>query len=136
MYRAAGGSKDEIKFGRTPLSLAACLGETESTRTMMNVFGRVLSSKQQARRQAPLLRKQPESYFSNIECGEKEKVDTSIQVALVSSLFLGWRDSKSEITAEDDNTHPLNRLSSSLTLFKKGVLLDEASFALLKSSIA
>jgi ankyrin repeat protein len=104
-------------------SIAASRGDATILGILIDAYQYQSQERRLARRQDPKLQKQPETYFRTIEETETLKFRTSLNDALVLSLWLGWRNSRFDC------------LQASLTLFKKGTLLKDTGFARIKRSI-
>ena len=77
----------------SPLSAAvrAADVDVEAVRCMMNVYSACLRDTKQQRRDDPIRQSLPESYFQLLEEKEDELVYSSVDAAIVSSLFLLWK---------------------------------------------
>jgi hypothetical protein len=104
-------------------SIAASRGDATMLGILIDAYRYQSQERRLARRQDPKLQKQPGTYFRTIEETEVLKFRTSLNDALVRSLWLGWRNSRFDC------------LQASLTLFKKGTLLKDTGFARIKRSI-
>eukprot|EP00804_Cyclotella_cryptica_P023811 CCRYP_011188-RA/>CCRYP_011188-RA protein AED:0.01 eAED:0.01 QI:82/1/1/1/1/1/3/535/1451 len=80
-----------VRHGVTPLTVAVCSYDVEGVKTMLTSYALALPSIRSSRRSDPLLRSQPESYFQTLEKREDDVVDSSLQSALVNSLFQWWK---------------------------------------------
>ena len=78
----------------TPLSAAVRAGDVEAVRCMITTYFHSKSELIKLRRNDPLLRSQPESYFVLLEEKEDDLVRSSVDTALVTSLFLLWQTAR------------------------------------------
>mmetsp|Transcript_23160 Transcript_23160/g.39588 ORF Transcript_23160/g.39588 Transcript_23160/m.39588 type:complete len:668 (-) Transcript_23160:1430-3433(-) len=76
----------------TPLSAAARAANSEVVRCMLDCYSSALRGFKTQRRNDPLLRSQPESYFRLLEEREDDAVYSSADSAIVTSLFLLWQE--------------------------------------------
>ena len=88
-YIASHELKDTLED--TPLVAAVRAANTEAIRCMMSTYSNSLREAKQQRRSDPVLKSQPESYFRVLEEKEDDIVNTSIDTALVVSLFFLWK---------------------------------------------
>lgn len=78
----------------TPLLAAVRAADAEAVRCMITAYSSFLASLKRLRRNDPLLRPQPESYFRRLEDQEDVAVYSYVDTALVTSLFLLWQSSQ------------------------------------------
>lgn len=78
-----------------PLSAAVRAADADAVRVMIDTYSNSLAELKSVRRKDPLLRSQPESYFQLLEEKEDDKVYSSVDAALVTSLFLLWQENSS-----------------------------------------
>ena len=71
-----------------PLTAAVRTGDPVAIQCMMNAYSTSLHEAKQERRHDPMLAQQPESYFRLLEEKEDDIIHSSIDAALVASLFL------------------------------------------------
>jgi len=72
----------------TPLTAAVRAGDPVALQCMMKNYSTSLQEAKQERRRDPMLTQQPESYFRLLEEREDDIIHSSIDAALVASLFL------------------------------------------------
>ncbi|KAL7542163.1 hypothetical protein ACHAXR_011580 [Thalassiosira sp. AJA248-18] len=75
-----------------PLSAAVRAADAEAVRCMISTYSSALADLKAGRRNDPTLRSQPESYFQLLEEREDDILHSSVDAALVTSLFLLWQD--------------------------------------------
>jgi len=72
----------------TPLTAAVRAADPVAVQCMMNAYSTSLQEAKQERRRDPMLAQQPESYFRVLEEREYDIIHSSVDAALVASLFL------------------------------------------------
>ncbi|KAL7522528.1 hypothetical protein ACHAWX_007222 [Stephanocyclus meneghinianus] len=107
--------KAKIRQDVVPLTVAVCFDDVEGVKTMLTSYALALPSIRSSRRSDPLLRSQPESYFQTLEKREDDVVDSSLQSALVHSLFQWCKDRR------------LSSATIALGLYRRGVQLSQKS---------
>lgn len=111
--------------GLSPLSLSAYEGDSSALEVLLGSSEQVRASKRRERRHDPLLQK----HYDVIEARENQRIEASLQDTLVRTLYLGWNDRKGG--AEGDAA----RLRSSVSCYRKGVVLSALSLARLEKSL-
>lgn len=123
----------------TAVATSARYGDYECLVLMLDTYRHVLKQMQQNRRRDPTLRKQPESFFANLEARENNELHMSVRDALVTSLYHCWELSVREI--ENSNFHRINETkvcsydACCLVLYRRGASLTSTDTERLKSSI-
>eukprot|EP00584_Thalassiosira_punctigera_P022424 CAMPEP_0172563206 /NCGR_PEP_ID=MMETSP1067-20121228/99966_1 /TAXON_ID=265564 ORGANISM="Thalassiosira punctigera, Strain Tpunct2005C2" /NCGR_SAMPLE_ID=MMETSP1067 /ASSEMBLY_ACC=CAM_ASM_000444 /LENGTH=637 /DNA_ID=CAMNT_0013353605 /DNA_START=141 /DNA_END=2054 /DNA_ORIENTATION=+ len=87
-----GQSRGETTRREAPLSAAARAGDAGAISCMLDAYSSALVKSSALRRSDPLLRSQPESYFRLVEERECDTEHSSVDAALVASLFSLWRE--------------------------------------------
>lgn len=73
--------KGRVKKEDIPFTAAARTGDETAVRTMLDCYNAALEASRLSRRNDPLLRTQPESYFTTLEEREDEIVQSSMEVS-------------------------------------------------------
>jgi len=106
-------------------------GDVEGLQIAIDAYYSALAALRYQRRNDVLLRDRPVSCFRSLEEKEQARVDAVIQDALVTSLFLRWKDCLNPYIA-----FPSSRLRSSMFLMNRGAKLDESSFNQLSTCLS
>ncbi|KAL3766567.1 hypothetical protein ACHAW5_003870 [Stephanodiscus triporus] len=77
-----------------PLLSAVRIGDVEAVQCMITTYCHSQGDARKLRRNDPLLRRKPESYFALLEEKEDDSVRSSLDAALVTSLFLLWQTAR------------------------------------------
>jgi hypothetical protein len=109
-------------------------GGTEWIPSLVASGRQALQERQQARRQTPNLRQQPETFFAAIELKENHEMTKALGDALVKALMLGYTSSSNKASMKQQDIR-LGHLAAAATLYRMGAQLRDEDLLRLRSSL-